>query len=717
MRKLLASFLFAGALAACGPKHASFVQVDDVALGRVVVYRNGVAYYERRATVTGGKLTVSVPRERVDDFLKSLTVLDAKSGRPLPISIPREPRGGDGPHLQMTLTLAEQSPTDVVLTYVTESPAWKPSYRLVVGEQGKVLLEGWAIVDNTSGEDWRNVLVGVGSSSALAFRYDLWSVRQIERETLRAEERFAVAPPTAVSPYDASRGGPAVLTELGDEEIALPEGHPAAASESVALYDKDDYATTTTSRGSSKKRPARVSNEPTVAGGGFGASAAAKSAGNRRASEAQGDQKLGALSPTVLRSNQTIVIEGYADASRSGANERAADRANLVRNQLIARGVAPARLRVVTKVGAGHGERVRLLAEDAPAAAASTPTAQAPSDAAPVGESHFASDRPMTVERGSSVMVSMMRAQTDGDVVYLYDAESERGNDRFAFRSVRLRNPTDSTLETGPVTVYGQGRFVGEGLTEPIPPKAHVVVPFALDRQIVIDKQGSEQDRLSRLVTLQRGVLRAEVQHVRRTQLTLTNRLRTAAKVYVRHTVPKGWTLLPSSPAVFERIGDAHLFEVNLPAQGKTVVEISEATPMERTLDLSADVTLEMMKVFVEAPEPSAELRAALRDLLATHRTIVDTLAEQDSLRQRLSDYRERMDELHGQLVTLQAVKTGEDLMRTLKAKMRDISERVQRTTIALVNNEEKVMLARVRFQDQLAELRLPDAAAAGGQK
>lgn len=707
MRKLLASFLFAGAVAACGPRHASFVQVDDVALGRVVVYRNGVAYYERRATVTGGKLTVSVPHERVDDFLKSLTVLDAKSGRALPISIPREPLGGDGPHLQMTLSLAEKAPTDVVLTYVTESPAWKPSYRLVVGEQGKVLLEGWAIVDNTSGEDWRNVLVGVGSSSALAFRYDLWSVRQIERETLRAEERFAVAPPTAVSPYDASRGGPAVLTELGDDEISLPEGHPAAVSESVAVYEKDKAdVDSPTSRG---RRPARVAAEPTVAGGGL--AAARSSPDNRRAREAQGEQKLGALSPTVLRSDQTIVIEGYADATRAGASERAADRANLVRNQLIARGVAPARLRVVTKVAAGNGERVRLLAE-APAAPVGPSTAQAPSDAAPVGESHFASDRPMTVERGSSVMVSMMRAQTDGDVVYLYDAESERGNDRFAFRAVRLRNPTDSTLETGPVTVYGDGRFVGEGLTEPIPPKAHVVVPFALDRQVVIDKQASEQDRLSRLVTLQRGVLRAEVQHVRRTQLTLTNRLHTPAKVYVRHTVPKGWTLLPPSPAVFERIGDAHLFEVTLPAQGKAVVEIAEATPIERTLDLSADVTLEMMKVFVEAPEPSAELRAALRELLATHRTIVDTLAEQDSLRQRLSDYRERMDELHGQLVTLQAVKTGEDLMRTLKAKMRDISERVQRTTIALVNNEEKVMLARVRFQDQLAELRLPDAAA-----
>ena len=81
---VLAIGLVAGASAAltgCGPKHSNFVKVDDVALGRVVIYRNGVAYYERRATVKGGFLTVSVPRDRVDDFLKSLTVTDAISKR------------------------------------------------------------------------------------------------------------------------------------------------------------------------------------------------------------------------------------------------------------------------------------------------------------------------------------------------------------------------------------------------------------------------------------------------------------------------------------------------------------------------------------------------------------------------------------------------------------------------------------------------------------
>src|SRR5215510_6542980 len=99
MRKTLAGILLAAALTGCGPKHSSFVKVDNVALGRVVVYRNGVAFYERRATVTGGALTVSVPRDRVDDFLKSLTVVDAITMKPLPISIPRQQE--DGQYLVM----------------------------------------------------------------------------------------------------------------------------------------------------------------------------------------------------------------------------------------------------------------------------------------------------------------------------------------------------------------------------------------------------------------------------------------------------------------------------------------------------------------------------------------------------------------------------------------------------------------------------------------
>jgi hypothetical protein len=739
MNKRLAGFLLAAAAAGCGPMHASFVRVDDVALGRVVIYRNGVAFYERRATVYGGMLTVSVPRDRVDDFLKSLTVVDAVSRQPLPVSIPRE-QSEDGNNLVMKLRVPGEDRADVVLTYVTESPAWKPSYRVVVGDHRNVMLEGWAIVDNTSGEDWKNVYVGVGSSSALSFRYDLWSVRQVQRETLASEEKFAVAPPTGLSPYSPSRGadgGEIVLGELGDDEIRRPVGHPgnvgaSATQDSAALTDqelaklaeqeaKTEVITVTGALIGGKDsdfdqspptarsvRAETVDKRPSAKPPRMVASTPAPPS-----QVENGDHKLKELSRSLAHSDRTIVIEGYASNSGDG-DRRASDRANLIRNQLIDQGVAPARIKIVTKVDAGNAERVRVVAEPArpDEAKGSRASKAADVDARPVGESHFENKHPMTVERGSSAMVSMVRDVTEGEVVYLYDAESERGNAHFAFRAVRFKNPTDSTLETGPVTVYGNERFIGEGLTEPIPPRAPAVVPFALDRQIIVDHDDGTEDRIARLTSLQRGILTAQVQHIRRQKLSITNRANQPARLFIRHTVAKGWTLL-DKPPVFERVGDAHLFEVQLKAGESRDVMIAEATPIECTLDLSADLTLEMMKVWVEAPDGTRELKDQLRKLLGLHKSLVDLAQEQDSLRRRLTDYRGRMDELHGQIVTLQAVKTGGDLMTHLKTKMKEISDRVQRTTIQVVDQEQKIMLAKVQFQDALAELTLPDALAA----
>jgi hypothetical protein len=735
MRKTLAGFLLAAALVGCGPKH-NYVRVDNVALGRVVVYRNGVAFYERRATVSGGALTVSLPRDRVDDFLKSLTVVDAITGKPLPVSIPRQ-QADDGAYLVMKLQLPSKDKADVVLTYVTESPAWKPSYRVVVGDKGKVMLEGWAIVDNTSGEDWKGVMVGVGSSSALSFKYDLWSVRSVQRETLANEEKFAIAPPTGVSPYGGKPAGTgeAVLAELGDEEIRRPEGHPEAKPEPTKQAPSTPTPTVTAGVAHDEVAVRHRHVLSKGGGGGGGAGSAPKSAkksydfeaddvdGNLTkppadARVATGDAKMKQLSQQVVKSDKTIVVEAYADGNRSDATGRANDRANIVKNQLIDQGVAPARIKIVTHTEAGNAERVRLIAQAAgPEQGQQAKTSKAIDlDAQPVGESHFGNPSPMTVEKGSSAMVSMVRSETDGDVVYLYDAESERGNDRFAFRAVRFRNPTDSTLETGPVTVYGNERFIGEGLTEPIAPKSVAVVPYALDRQVVIDRNSGEEDKLARLVTLQRGILTAEVQHIRRQRMVITNRLPQVAKIFIRHTVGKGWNLI-AAPPHDERVGDSHLFEVDVAPGATQPVEIAEATPIERTLDLSADVTLDMMRVYVQAPEGSPQLKAQLEKLLAIHKRVVDLGEAQQSMRRRLDDYRRRMDELHGQIVSLQLVKTGGELMAHLKDKMKDISDRVQKETIAVVDTEEKIMLARVEFQDSLAELTLPDALARNEKK
>src|ERR1700733_3727768 len=214
-RSRLATFLPLLALpTGCGAPAATFVHANDTTLGRVVVYRNGVAYFERTATVQGDHLTLKVPADKVDDFLKSLTVVDAKTGQPPPISYPTKLPTSESGLLDMNIGLTGPTSHQLRLSYVTEAPSWKPSYRVGLGQNGKVELDVWAIVDNTSGEDWTNVKLGVGSSSALSFRFDLQSVRLVERETLHQNDLFAVAPPTGGATYGTEALQRKLIAEL-----------------------------------------------------------------------------------------------------------------------------------------------------------------------------------------------------------------------------------------------------------------------------------------------------------------------------------------------------------------------------------------------------------------------------------------------------------------------------------------------------------------------
>ena len=667
------------AASSCG-QLTSYVESDESALGRVVVYRNGIAYFERRAKVQGDALVLRVPHDKVDDFLKSLTVADATTGKPFPVSFPTRRAASKDGMAEMIIQLPEAARGEVVLSYITDSPAWKPSYRLVVDDDGAVRVQGWAIVDNTSGEDWQSVRLGVGSSSALSFRYDLRSVRLVHRERLSDQQRFAVAPPRGGSVHGSRRGkggSNRVLGSLSDDEIPRPAGHPEA------IQTADTGA------------PARE-NAPAVQ---------AKTRAKLMQRSARQIQRMDKLAKDLRANKKQVMIRGYAQKGERNAQEKARDRANILRNELIRRGVAPARLKIQADgVVTGKSAGVDLVEQDqSPTDDQTKPVAVA----GPIGESHFESVNTMTVGRGTSALVSILDGKTHGEVVYLYDPSARRGNTRFAFKSVRFKNPTDSTLESGPVTVYGNTRFVGEGLSEPIPPRATAFVPYAMDRQILVQTTTDAADKISRLITVQRGVLTAEVQHIKRTQMEVSNRGATAASVYIRHRIADGWTLV-KGPELSEKMGEAHLFRVQLEGGESKTLVIEEATPMRRTVDLRSDTGLTLVRAYLTGSQSDSSFGASMRGLLKIHREVSNVREKIAGTRAQIEEYRERIDELHRQIVHLKLVKTrGGKLMRHLQAKMREVSERLQTATIAIVDLQEQLTMGRIQFQDGIAELSL----------
>ena len=175
----------AAATAACGRE--AIVATDALPVKRVVVYRNGVAYFERSGHVDKDEVRFKMKQTEVGDFLATLAVMEqggsSVRAAAFPLKIDDEERDPDAPPPLLTddqkkgletvvLTLDGKS-HDLEVGYVAESPVWRPSYRLVVHSGGEADLQAWGIVENLSGEDWKNVKLSLIAGAPLAFQADL----------------------------------------------------------------------------------------------------------------------------------------------------------------------------------------------------------------------------------------------------------------------------------------------------------------------------------------------------------------------------------------------------------------------------------------------------------------------------------------------------------------------------------------------------------------
>jgi hypothetical protein len=785
----------------------------ETTLGRVVVYKSGVAYFERSATIDDDVLRLAVPAAELDDFLKSLTVVDAKTGAAAPVAFPHASPSASG-LVDLEIQLSGPRPHALKLSYITEAPAWKPTYRAVLRGDGKVGFEGWAIVDNESSEDWKQVKLGVGSSSALSFRFDLRSPRNVARMELTASDRFAAAPPMGESPYGAQTAdGSTVLGELDDPTPSAPKREPrlqdapdvavARMENGKASVDKQVAAARTQKDAvkvlclsdkasqlealvrSARERRSAIEGavDPETAAHDRAALAVLKQRGDQLLAESQqcvgqeagfvaetsvvaqvepslppddGDivtqwakrrreaasssadraqahpgrerspapapsrppppavpRDLRSIAEQVKAQSGAVTIEGYARPNDADPKAVALERAASARDELVRLGVPAERLHVAARGSVTSGPVVRFVRTPAGAAdrASGRETAER-ALAEPIGASHFEAPAPLSIAHGASAMISIVKAETTGEVVYLYDAESQRGNATFPFRSVRLSNPTDSTLESGPVTVFGDGRFVGEGLCEPIPAKSVGFVPFALDRQVIADARITESDGAPRLLAADGEALTTEVLRTRRTQVTLHSRLAEPTVVYVRHTVPVGYELR-RAPAERERAGGAHLFKVVVPPLGAAEVAIEEVNDVVSTTEIGSPEGIDAVRAFV-----ASAAAGSARDQLGAMVKLAD---EAGALRQRavsvnarLDEQRRRADQLRARVASLRAGRASAPLLAPLDRKLEELDREVSRSMLELVGLDERLAVVRVRVTDAAHGLRL-DAKVGGG--
>jgi hypothetical protein len=228
----------------------------ELPIKSVVLYRSGVGYFERSGQFEGKALSFSVKQREVGDFLSSLTAVENSSGgvRSVSFDVPetlppnhceegeedcREAPNPEEQPVAVKLMLAEETSHALSVSYVVGAPIWRPSYRVVFEkaadkESPKALLQAWAVVQNTSGEDWRDVRLALTTGAPISFRSDLGTPIVPERPLVTDTGEVVSAVPL---------GETALHQEAPEEQLAAappPAPLPAEAMADMAEAEKSD---------------------------------------------------------------------------------------------------------------------------------------------------------------------------------------------------------------------------------------------------------------------------------------------------------------------------------------------------------------------------------------------------------------------------------------------------------------------------------------------
>jgi len=97
---------------------------------------------------------------------------------------------------------------ELLISYVTEVPVWKATYRIIIpeGKKGvKPFLQGWAIIDNVTGKDWKNVQLSLISGLPISFIQNLYDPQFKKRPLVKLEQEAPVAPAVPEAAMRADR--------------------------------------------------------------------------------------------------------------------------------------------------------------------------------------------------------------------------------------------------------------------------------------------------------------------------------------------------------------------------------------------------------------------------------------------------------------------------------------------------------------------------------
>jgi hypothetical protein len=526
---------------------------------------------------------------------------------------------------RMTVSTTGSGDRNLYVSYISEVPIWKTTYRIVLPTKPdkKPLLQGWAIVDNTVGEDWNNVELSLVAGAPHSFIQQLSEPYYGRRPVVPLPESVQLSPQTHAATLVGGNG------RLSGQ-VTDPSGAIVAGT-AVRLLDENNNVIATTNSDSSGQYS--FSSLPTgqyrleFEKPGFSRTVVSQVNLSPGENQFNSNLRVGSVAQTVEVSAAALGVVATESAGAAG----------------IAGSVSYAnRPHVGSGSGAGMGPgegggvgggsfRTGVALLDAGKLELAREMYGAAASGQDLGDlfEYKLKDR-VTLKKNQSALVPIAQTDIVADKVSLWSTAAASGR---PLRALWITNSSSLTLDGGSFSVLENEVFAGEGLTDPIKPGERRLLSYATDLGLLVEAQRSSEPQHVTRVKIAKGVMTQTSELHERTVYTIRNQDDASRVLVIEHPAVAGIVLAKGAKEPEERAPGVYRFKLDIAAKATASLPVEEVRFLQSSFQLTS-LDDAQIAVFSKNGSITPKMTEVLQTI-AAQKAVVSKLEEEMEDRQK----------------------------------------------------------------------------------
>lgn len=423
---------------------------------------------------------------------------------------------------------------DVRVGYVVESPLWKTSYRLVFDKAGNPSLQTWAIIENTTDEDWKDIRLALVSGRPMSFQMDLYPPLFVPRPKVEPELFASLRPPMYAGQFSF---GSNVNLGAGGGNASFGGQLGMQLGGAVMPHQEN------------RRRGPQLNGS--MVGGSMGG---------------QGGMVGNRYQPMGFQGGSAgIVWEPIEDGDEN--------------TRMIPRPREPAPRLTMEDLRKRREEsrKARNDARQFGSALAAVDTSDSDLGVGnELGDSfQHVLEQKVTVARQKTALLPIQTSKVEGERVSIY---SQAVHPRFPLRGLKFKNTTGKPLMQGPIMVYEGDRYAGDARIADLQADEERLLSYAMDLGVEISSTDKETIDQKLTLSFDQAVMRVGYTTRSTKTYTIRNHSKQPRVIILVQPIREGWTLAGLEKP-YQTVPGLYRFRVEVPAGQTKLFDTAEEQP------------------------------------------------------------------------------------------------------------------------------------------